>query len=265
MPLSGKEFRYLRVLSIAEQLDQTDQQGDRNRGPSASGSGGGNQSTVRQRVRIRFSKSGELRFIGHHDLVRALERLFRRAQLPLAFSQGFHPKPKMSFPLALALGIEGREEVLELELAEALSGEEILARLARHSLPGLRFLSAEVLPPGTAKARVERVVYEISLPEDRLPMVQARIDELCRGSELLLERPGRHSSRNYRSQLEDLSLQENRLRMTIRVDPQGSLHPREVLGLLGLDDLEAEGYFLVRTKVELASEGRRHRGNGQSS
>ncbi|MBC7337876.1 MAG: DUF2344 domain-containing protein, partial [Clostridia bacterium] len=93
--------------------------------------------TVRQRVRIRFSKTGDLRFIGHHDLVRTLERLFRRAELPLAFSQGFHPKPKISFPLALALGLEGRNEVLELELTEALSTDEILARLQRATVPGL--------------------------------------------------------------------------------------------------------------------------------
>ncbi|HBO42708.1 MAG TPA: hypothetical protein DD670_01970 [Planctomycetaceae bacterium] len=62
---------------------------------------------VRQRVRIRFSKQGDLRLIGHRDLVRVMERLFRRAELPLGMSQGFHPKPRMSFPTALALGIGG--------------------------------------------------------------------------------------------------------------------------------------------------------------
>ncbi|MGQ9505783.1 MAG: TIGR03936 family radical SAM-associated protein [Thermogutta sp.] len=245
------------MLNIAEQLDQVDQQLTENRGPFASGSGGGNRCTVRQRVRIRFSKSGDLRFIGHHDLVRALERLFRRAQLPLAFSQGYHPKPRISFPLALALGIEGHNEVLELELSEALSGEEILARLAEHAIPGLQFLSVEVIPPGAAKARVERVVYEIFVPEDRLHVAQAQIDELCHRSELLLERPGRNSPRDYRSQLENLDLENNRLRMVIRVEPNGSIHPREILRLLGLDNLEAEGYYLVRTNVELAPEDRR--------
>lgn len=248
------------MLKFAEQLDQVDQQLTKNRGPSASGSGGKNRCTVRQRVRIRFSKSGDLRFIGHHDLVRALERLFRRAQLPLAFSQGFHPKPRISFPLALALGIEGHNEVLELELSEALSGEEILAWLAEHAIPGLQFLSVEVIPPGVAKARVERVVYEIFVPEDRLHAAQARIHELRHRSELLLERPGRNSPRDYRSQLENLDLENNRLRMVIRFEPNGSLHPREILRLLGLDDLEAEGYYLVRTNVELAPEDRRPSG-----
>ena len=73
---------------------------------------------VRLRVRIRFSKQGDLRLIGHRDLMRCLERVFRRAGLALGFSQGFHPKPRMTFPLALAVGIEGLDEVMEVELAE---------------------------------------------------------------------------------------------------------------------------------------------------
>ena len=64
-------------------------------------------TAIRQRVRIRFRKSGDLRLIGHRDLVRAWERAFRRAALPLGMSEGFHPKPRMSIPAALGLGIEG--------------------------------------------------------------------------------------------------------------------------------------------------------------
>ena len=73
---------------------------------------------VRHRVRIRFCKQGDLRWIGHRDLMRCMERLFRRAALPLGMSQGFHPKPRMSFPAALAVGIAAMDEVMELELAE---------------------------------------------------------------------------------------------------------------------------------------------------
>ncbi len=78
---------------------------------------------VRLRVRIRFSKQGDLRLIGHRDLMRCLERVFRRAQLALGFSQGFHPKPRMTFPSALAVGIEGLDEVMEVELADAGKGD----------------------------------------------------------------------------------------------------------------------------------------------
>ena len=84
---------------------------------------------------MRFCKQGDLRLIGHRDLMRCLERVFRRAGLPLAMSQGFHPKPRMTFPLALAVGIEGIDEVMELELAESYTAEEVLGRLSPHA-PG---------------------------------------------------------------------------------------------------------------------------------
>ena len=62
---------------------------------------------VRTRLRIRFRKQGDLRLIGHHDLVHAWERLLRRAGLKLRMSQGFHQRPKLSFPSALSIGLFG--------------------------------------------------------------------------------------------------------------------------------------------------------------
>ena len=119
---------------------------------------------VRLRVRIRFSKQGDLRLIGHRDLMRCLERLFRRAGLALSFSQGFHPKPRMTFPLALAVGIEGLDEVMELELAEPATAAELLRRLSPQAPPGLVFRAVEVLPEGSRKAHVQSASYEAPIP-----------------------------------------------------------------------------------------------------
>ena len=68
------------------------------------------------RVRITFSKQGALRFIGHLDLHRLWERAMRRANLPLTYSQGFHPQPKISLAAALPLGFSSRGEVLDARL-----------------------------------------------------------------------------------------------------------------------------------------------------
>jgi len=72
------------------------------------------------RIRIRFTKTGDLRWIGHMDLARLWERLVRKAGLAIALTEGFHPKPKISCPSALALGIEGLDEAVELELTDAI-------------------------------------------------------------------------------------------------------------------------------------------------
>jgi len=73
---------------------------------------------ARHKVRIRFRKAGDLRMVSHHDLMRCFARMLRRAALPFRSSEGFHPKPRLSFPLSLALGIVGCEEVVDLELDE---------------------------------------------------------------------------------------------------------------------------------------------------
>ena len=122
---------------------------------------------VRQRVRIRFSKSGNLKYIGHKDLLRTLEALFRRARLPLAMSGGFHPKVRMSFPSALALGVEGFDEVLELEMNESapeLDPGVLLADLNRCSVDGLCFRRAVLLSEGVKKAQLVSSVFEMTIP-----------------------------------------------------------------------------------------------------
>ncbi len=70
------------------------------------------------RLRIRYSKIGKVRFVGHRDLARIWERSLRRAGLPVAYSEGFSPRPKLSFGLALSTGYESRAEYLEVDLVD---------------------------------------------------------------------------------------------------------------------------------------------------
>ncbi|GAB4142630.1 hypothetical protein JCM17478_30470 [Thermopirellula anaerolimosa] len=194
-----------------------------------------------------------MRFVGHHDLARIVERWFRRAGIRPAYSQGFHPKPRFNFPSALALGIEGVREVLEVELAEAMTGEELSARLASHAVPGLEFHAIETLPPSAPPARVKRVVYCLEVPARYHAAVQARLREITSAASFPIHRPAKGKTFELREWAEELALEGGVLRMALRVDPQGSLHPREVLAVLGLEDLEAQGIPLVRADVELAS------------
>ena len=74
---------------------------------------------------LTFSKLGILRYISHLDLLRLFQRVIRRADLPVVFSQGFHPIPKIKFERALKLGIESKAEKLYLKLKENISEEEL--------------------------------------------------------------------------------------------------------------------------------------------
>lgn len=204
---------------------------------------------ARTRYRIRFSKDGDLRYISHRDLLRTLERLFRRAGLQLAMSQGFHPKPRMSFPAALAVGMVGANEWMEIELNESLSAEALQQGIGQQAPAGLTFLEVQVLAPGE-KIRVRSLSYEIEVPEPRRADVLSKMDELLSKTSYLAQRDDGSAAVDVRPALEDLTLNEDRLRMRLLVNDQGGARPRAVLAALGLGDLPQHGHPLIRTAVE---------------
>lgn len=208
---------------------------------------------VRLRVRIRFCKQDDLRLIGHRDLMRCFERLFRRASLPLGMSQGFHPKPRMTFPLPLAVGIEGAEEVMELELSELLTAEDLFARLKSQVPRGLTPLSVEILPPDAKKAQVRGACYEAPIPPPLDCDLGERIDRLLAQSTCTITRAHGRSTIDLRPLLEELIFRDGVLSMRLRIEQEGSVGPRDVLAALGLKDLESHGVRIRRTAVELAS------------
>lgn len=183
--------------------------------------------------------------------MRLLERLFRRAGLRLGMSEGFHPKPRMSFPSALAVGIEGLDEVMELELAEAYEAEPLGAQLARHAVPGLEFRSVEILPPHAAKAAVRSAAYEVPLPENRRDEAARRIDKLLAAESCPVQRPRKDRPLELRPLIEELTLSGGTLRVRLKQGQQAGASVRDVLRALGLEDLEQAGVRLGRTAVEL--------------
>jgi radical SAM-linked protein len=96
-------------------------------------------------VRVRFTKRGKVRFISHRDVARAFERAFRIEQLPLAFTQGFSPRPKVSFGLALSVGYESEAEYLDVELEHELNVDALPAALSAALPEGIDVLAAAPL------------------------------------------------------------------------------------------------------------------------
>ncbi len=96
-------------------------------------------------VRLRYTKLGKIRWISHRDIARALERAFRIAQLPLAFSEGFSPRPRVSFGLALSTGHESDAEYVDLVLAEDVDLVDLPARLSTALPEGIEVVGAVAL------------------------------------------------------------------------------------------------------------------------
>jgi hypothetical protein len=125
------------------------------------------------------------RFFSHNDLVSQIQRGFRRAGIPVEYTQGFHPKMRMSFGPALALGMEGEEEVLEFRSGEKLAEKEFIGRI-NSSLPqGVRVSALERLEPDapSLSEALTALVYSLSLQEDGVSEAVADLcnDPSCRG------------------------------------------------------------------------------------
>ena len=211
--------------------------------------------TTAAKVRLRFAKQGDLRLVSHHDLMRCVERLLRRADLPVAQSQGFNPRPKVVFTLALALGIEGRREVVELDLTEPLGAAEVLERLRATSPAGLDWLDAEDVPPGRA-AHASAAAYVFDLPADRAPAAAEAVERLLASDHWPYTR--RRADRDdvavdLRPFLIEAAVDPiGALRFRMKISPNGSARPEEIVEALGLRDLIGHGAVLVRTDLELA-------------
>jgi radical SAM-linked protein len=99
------------------------------------------------RLRITFRKTDAMRFTGHLDLHRTWERTFRRAGLPLAYSHGFHPQPRINLACALPLGFTSQSEVADVWIENNLPLADIKAALDRAAPPGIEILEIEELDP----------------------------------------------------------------------------------------------------------------------
>lgn len=116
-----------------------------------------------QRIRLRYTKRGRLRFTSHRDFQRAFERALRRAEVPMAYSAGFTPHPKVSYANAAPTGVASEAEYLEIGLAAARDPERLRALLDESLPDGLDVLEAvEARTSGFAE-RLEASVWQIRL------------------------------------------------------------------------------------------------------
>ncbi len=125
------------------------------------------------RVRLRFQKTGPAALLGHLDVMRELPRVIRRAGIKTAYTEGFHPKPDVSFGPALALGIASLDEYVDMKLIGAPEESQLVVALNRAASSGLRFIGAASLDaqdPGLSRI-LTRAVYVLGLPETALSRV----------------------------------------------------------------------------------------------
>lgn len=143
------------------------------------------------RIFLKFHKNPEVRWISHLDLIKVWERAVRRARLPIALSQGFNPRPKMSLATALAVGVSSDAEYIEMELTEELPLKEILQRISLQMPSELPVIEIGTLPEKSPAlmSLVFASLYRITLPQNdtnEIEKLQSALTALMAEKQLVL-------------------------------------------------------------------------------
>lgn len=104
------------------------------------------------KIRVRFSKQGQMKFIGHLDMVRYFQKVMRRGEIDVAYSEGFSPHQKMSFAAPLSVGVLSKGEYFDMEVNSTLSTKEAMDRINEQNVEGVTFLSYKLLPDNAKNA-----------------------------------------------------------------------------------------------------------------
>jgi len=214
------------------------------------GSNGSISRTIR--IRVTFAKTKPMRFTSHLDLYRAWERMLRRAGLPLVFSQGYNPRPKLQLAVPLPLGITSCFEIIDFWLSGGPDDlETINSQLLQAQPPGIEVLEVKFVEPDSPplQKKVCAAEYTVAL-FDRTPTLDSKIETLLNSETILRQRRGK--SYDLRPLIKEVNLSpegendSNKIFMSLTAQEGGTGRPEEVLLAL---DIQPENTRIERTRL----------------
>jgi radical SAM-linked protein len=181
-----------------------------------------------QRLRLRFSRGEEIKYISHLDLLRLWQRALNRAEIPLAYSEGFSPHPRMSLAAPLALGVTGEAELMDIFLARWSSPHTFTAAMGRQLPPGIKieqvFNIALTMP--SLQSQVRFAEYKVGIEtEKEQAEIEASINAMLDKESI----PWQHVW------LADWRKGYVNIMMRLRSDSSGSGRPEQVAAALGFE------------------------------
>ena len=187
------------------------------------------------RIQITFAKLGALRYTGHLDLHKLWERAARRAELPLAYSQGFHPQPKMNLAAALPLGFSSRCEVLDMRLEHEIALEGLREKLQQTLPMGIQVADVKSVAESepALQTQVVSAQYEVSLTGTGFGSEMKRKIEAVLQTESII-RTRRGKEYDLRPLIEELNYLDDKIFMKLAAREGATGRPEEVLDVLGI-------------------------------
>ena len=211
-----------------------------------------------QRLRLKFSRGEELKFLSHLDLMRLWERALRRAGLPLAYSEGFTPHPQIALAAPLIVGVTSDAELMDVSLSKWVSPQSFTAQIEKQLPGGIRVIEVCPVGPNTPslQSQVKFVEYrtEVGTEKGRRE-VESDVESFLSKSELPWHHDRDTGARYYdlRALVDDIRIIDFRdsvctLVMRLRCDEKGAGRPEQVIKALGFTKRPK---FMHRTNVIL--------------
>lgn len=198
------------------------------------------------RYRITFSKTEAMRFTGHLDLHTTLERTMRRANLPLAYSEGFNPRPKLSLASALPLGFTSQAEVAEFWLKEDLPIEHVMRVIQQAAPPGIVLHQTHTAPPEAPKLQnsLTSAQFTVTLSQED-PALRDKVEALLSAESLPREKIRKGKKKTYDLRRMILAAEvlpnnqagQQQLMLHLQAEPGATGRPDEILEALEIDPL----------------------------
>lgn len=220
------------------------------------------------KLRVKFSKHGPIRFIGHLDVMRYFQKAIRRAELDIAYSTGFSPHQIMSFAAPLGVGLESNGEYMDIEVHSITSCEDVKERLNAVSAPGIKVTSVKILPEGAgnAMASVAAASYTVSFREGRAPKlsITENLDTFLAKEQILITKETKKGNRevDLKPGIYELTYQDGVFHMLVDASSAGNIKPIQIVEAFLAENGEAlqENALLVTredTFTDIGSEGAR--------
>jgi radical SAM-linked protein len=189
------------------------------------------KETFYKNLKVSFSKKGQAKYFGHLELVRIFLRAISRAEIPIKFTQGFHPKPKISFEDPLPVGLEGLNEKFYVSLRGDVEAQRIVGQLNKHLPKGIRVLTCQLAPAKPVSNGVTSATYLVTKKDGFFN----EKDLTCfkNKKQLIVTRTG-PKGKTKNIDLKDMVLkielpEPNRLKMILKKEPGRTVRPFEVV------------------------------------
>ena len=232
-----------RPIKIAERVKLGDIEREERRGKRP--------SLKTDRLRFTFTKTESASYISHLDLQRAFHLALRRADVPVAFTEGYNPLPRLTLGYALALGIEGHCEVGEVRLSEPISAVEFLEAMNEHLPEGIRITGARNLGEGTPEPSEFNIQeYRIKLEERTINGdLKKTIERVFEIKKIEVQRKGKEREINLNEQIHKWWIEDNSLIIQIRVPESGAMIRLDELTNLIFSGIEQSDIKIERMGV----------------